>query len=98
MALIVQKFGGTSVGSIERMRNVAQRVAKWRAAGHDIVVGMAEDIPIPADFDGDGKADVTVFRPSTNVWYRVNSSNGEFSARVFGQNGDKPSPVSVQPQ
>jgi aspartate kinase len=38
MALIVQKFGGTSVGSIERMRNVAQRVAKWRAAGHDIVV------------------------------------------------------------
>src|SRR5690242_19658388 len=38
MALIVQKFGGTSVGSIERIRNVARRVAKWRAAGHDLVV------------------------------------------------------------
>ena len=38
MALIVQKFGGTSVGSTERIRNVARRVAKWRAAGHDIVV------------------------------------------------------------
>jgi len=38
MALIVQKFGGTSVGSAERIRNVAQRVAKWRNAGHDIVV------------------------------------------------------------
>jgi aspartate kinase len=38
MALIVQKFGGTSVGSAERIRNVAQRVAKWRTAGHDIVV------------------------------------------------------------
>ena len=38
MALIVQKFGGTSVGSIERIRNVARRVAKWRGAGHDIVV------------------------------------------------------------
>ena len=38
MALIVQKFGGTSVGSVERIRNVAQRVAKWRRAGHDIVV------------------------------------------------------------
>src|SRR5712691_6717548 len=38
MALIVQKFGGTSVGSVERIRNVARRVAKWRAAGHDIVV------------------------------------------------------------
>jgi aspartate kinase len=38
MALIVQKFGGTSVGSAERIRNVARRVAKWRAHGHDIVV------------------------------------------------------------
>jgi aspartate kinase len=38
VALIVQKFGGTSVGSIERIRNVAWRVAKWQAAGHRIVV------------------------------------------------------------
>src|SRR5205809_4698093 len=38
MALIVQKFGGTSVGSIERIKNVARRVAKWKAAGHDLVV------------------------------------------------------------
>jgi aspartate kinase len=38
MALFVQKFGGTSVGSVERIRNVARRVAKWRAAGHSIVV------------------------------------------------------------
>ncbi|HXU69341.1 MAG TPA: aspartate kinase [Polyangia bacterium] len=38
MALIVQKFGGTSVGSIERIRNVAWRVAKWHEAGHRLVV------------------------------------------------------------
>ena len=38
MALIVQKFGGTSVGSVERIRNVARRVAKWQAAGHQLVV------------------------------------------------------------
>ncbi|HEV8106390.1 MAG TPA: aspartate kinase, partial [Burkholderiales bacterium] len=38
MGLIVQKFGGTSVGSAERIRNVARRVAKWKAAGHDLVV------------------------------------------------------------
>ena len=38
MALIVQKYGGTSVGSVERIRNVARRVAKWKAAGHDVVV------------------------------------------------------------
>jgi aspartate kinase len=38
MALIVQKFGGTSVASTERIRNVARRVAKWCAAGHQVVV------------------------------------------------------------
>ncbi len=38
MSLIVQKFGGTSVGSVERIRNVARRVAKWKAHGHDVVV------------------------------------------------------------
>ena len=38
MALIVQKYGGTSVGSIERIQNVAQRVAKWKKAGHDVIV------------------------------------------------------------
>ncbi len=38
MALIVQKYGGTSVGSTERIKNVAKRVAKWKAAGYDMVV------------------------------------------------------------
>lgn len=38
MALIVQKFGGTSVANLERIRNVAGRVAKTRDAGHDVVV------------------------------------------------------------
>lgn len=38
MALIVQKYGGTSVGSPERIKNVAKRVAKWVAQGHQIVV------------------------------------------------------------
>ena len=38
MALIVHKYGGTSMGSVERILNVARRVAKWRAAGHRMVV------------------------------------------------------------
>jgi aspartate kinase len=67
MALIVQKYGGTSVGSVERIKNVAKRVAKWRDAGHDVVVvvsamsgetnrliGMAKEIqaiPDPRELD-----------------------------------------------
>ena len=38
MALIVHKYGGTSMGSPERIRNVAKRVAKWARDGHQIVV------------------------------------------------------------
>lgn len=38
MALIVQKYGGTSVGSVERIQRVAERVGRWRAEGHDVVV------------------------------------------------------------
>lgn len=38
MALIVQKYGGTSVGMVERIRNVARRVAAAREAGNDVVV------------------------------------------------------------
>ena len=38
MALIVQKYGGTSVASPDRIRNVARRVARYKAMGHQIVV------------------------------------------------------------
>jgi aspartate kinase len=38
VALIVQKYGGTSVGSIDRIRNVARRVARFHRDGHQVVV------------------------------------------------------------
>lgn len=67
MALIVQKFGGTSVGTVERIERVAEKVARFRREGHDIVVvvsamsgetnrliGLANDIlaePTPRELD-----------------------------------------------
>lgn len=41
MALIVQKYGGTSVGNPERIKNVAQRVAKFKMLGHQVVVVLS---------------------------------------------------------
>ena len=41
MALIVQKYGGTSVGTPERIRNVARRVAKCREEGHQLVIVLS---------------------------------------------------------
>src|SRR5690606_20513979 len=65
MSLIVQKYGGTSMGSVERIKNVARRVAKWHAAGHQVVVvpsamaggttrllGVAEEISATPDGRG----------------------------------------------
>jgi len=41
MALIVQKFGGTSVGSVEKIENVAERLIAAKKAGHDVVVAVS---------------------------------------------------------
>ena len=67
MALIVQKYGGTSVGSIERIKNVACRIAKFQSSGHQMVVAVSamsgetnrlltlareiQDIPDPRELD-----------------------------------------------
>ncbi|MDQ3712260.1 MAG: FG-GAP-like repeat-containing protein [Acidobacteriota bacterium] len=45
-------------------------------------------LPTRFDFDGDGKADVSVFRPSNGGWYIDQSTNG-FTGIIFGQAGDK---------
>lgn len=67
MSLIVQKYGGTSVGTVERIKSVAERVVKATRAGHKIVVvvsamsgetnrllGLADEIsdrPLPRELD-----------------------------------------------
>ena len=67
MSLIVQKFGGTSVGSIERIEQVADKVARFRGDGHDLVIVVSamsgetnrlislahevQDRPVPREMD-----------------------------------------------
>lgn len=45
-------------------------------------------VKTPFDFDGDDRADVSVFRPSAGAWYILNSSTGSFVGQPFGANGD----------
>lgn len=55
--------------------------------------GLRTDLFVPADYDGDTKADIAVWRASDGFWYRLNSRDGVFVAQKFGLSEDKPVPA-----
>ncbi len=71
-----------------RRASTGRRRAQWFVRNQFAVqFGDAGDVPVPADYNGDGAVDVAVFRPSTGTWY----ARGQFAVQ-FGDPGDVPVP------
>jgi hypothetical protein len=88
---------GTVSYLIPENRQNALRTGKITIRGREYTIKQAAGNvllnPTPFDYDGDGKADLSVFRPSTGNWYLSHSSTNAFIAVQFGAAGDLIAPA-----
>jgi len=87
----------TDFGALYRGRTPLDGL--WYAPGtagggpFQIYFGATTDIPVPGDYDGDGKTDAAIFRPSTGLWYGPRTGAASIVIQmILGQSGDVPVP------
>jgi len=87
----------TDFGSLYRGRSPQDGL--WYAPGtagagpFQIYFGATTDIAVPGDYDGDGKTDAAIFRPSSGLWYGPRTGAAQIVIQMFlGQSGDIPVP------
>jgi extracellular elastinolytic metalloproteinase len=87
-------FDGNHVTDLAALYRGQNPDSLWYAPGtFQIVFGASTDIPVPGDYNGDGKTDAVIFRPSTGLWYGPATGLPQIVIQqVVGQAGDVPIP------
>lgn len=55
--------------------------------------GIAADVPVPGDYDGDGETDFSVYRPSSGEWWVFYSATATYGGYQWGNGTDRPAPA-----
>lgn len=96
---------GKLVAETEPNRPIPNDLAVWRLStgtwwvlnsdGTNLAqqFGQSTDLPAPGDYDGDGKTDFCVYRPSEGNWYVLKTTTNAMAVYTFGNTGDKPEPA-----
>jgi uncharacterized cupin superfamily protein len=79
---VIRDVGGSLIWYILQSSDGAFTSVAWGLNSDDVLSGTR------ADYDGDGRTDIAVWRPSNGTFYVRQSSNGALLAMQFGQNGD----------
>jgi hypothetical protein len=93
--------GVTDIATFRPNSDLTPGAAEWfirpssaPMAGYRVLFGASGgmDVPVPADYDGDGHADIGVYRSSTGEWFLLGSLAGP-SVRVLGSSSQTPAPA-----
>jgi hypothetical protein len=99
---VLRERAAQLLGDLVRPETIRTRLAVWRPsdasfrvpdAAAPIFTGTPGDLPVPADYDGDGATDVGTWTPSTGTWKILMSADGSIHSMQWGAAGDRPVPA-----